>query len=150
VIRHQPVRPQWTCGTDEDAWPCTPVRTMLTQRYRDDHEALARHMLLVVAWAAEDLGVGPASLYGRFVRWSLPSNSACRVCGRSGHDVLPGVPPRLFPGDDRVIRSVHGRVDTVIGCVDTGQAEVNVVVCGSMIDVSITSKLAEEGRCSRP
>jgi hypothetical protein len=38
-----------------------------------------------------------------------------------------------------------GQVDTVIGCVDTGAAEVNVVVSGNLIDVSITSKLAEEG-----
>jgi hypothetical protein len=107
VTGHQPIRPQWTCSADADAWPCTLVRTVLTQYYRDDHQALARHMLLVVARAAEDLGVGPASLYWRFVRWSLPSNSACRACGRSGHDVLPGVPPRLFGCDDRVIPPVH-------------------------------------------
>jgi hypothetical protein len=41
----------------------------------------------------------PATLYHRFVRWTLPKATTCRVCGKRGHDVLPGFPPRLFPCD---------------------------------------------------
>jgi hypothetical protein len=35
----------------------------------------------------------------RFVRWTLPSGTHCRVCGKRDHDVLPRFPPRLFPCD---------------------------------------------------
>jgi hypothetical protein len=53
--------------------------------------------------AADAFGVAPARLYRRFVAWTLPKDNACRVCTRGGHDVLPGLPPCLFPCGRRVI-----------------------------------------------
>jgi hypothetical protein len=38
----------------------------------------------------------------------------------------------------------NGRVDTAIGCVDTGRAELNVVVSGDEIDLSLASRLEAE------
>jgi hypothetical protein len=59
---------------------------------------LARHMAWLQAAAALDLAIHePASLYRRFVLWTSDEPGQCRRCGRSGHQALPGLPPRLFP-----------------------------------------------------
>lgn len=102
---HRPRRPQWTCVVDGDTWPCGPLRQLLLDHYGQNPEDAARQMLHLLAreHANELLGAAPAKLYGRFVRWALPEGTRCRVCGRSGHDVLPDLPPRLFPCDGRVI-----------------------------------------------
>ena len=36
-----------------------------------------------------------------------------------------------------VERNVHGRVDTTIGCIDTGRAELNITVSGDQIDLTV-------------
>lgn len=96
---HTPKRPLWTCQLCGDAWPCRVVRKVLAEAHADP-ETLARRMLSLAEWAAGDLGMpSPALLYRRFVAWTLDKDHCCRVCGKRGHDVLPGVPPRYFPCD---------------------------------------------------
>lgn len=43
-----------------------------------------------------------------------------------------------------VKRNTRGRVDTTIGCVDTGRAEINIVVAGEEIDLSLAARLEDE------
>jgi hypothetical protein len=45
-----------------------------------------------------------------------------------------------------VERNPRGRVDTVIGCVDTGRAELNITVSGDQIDLSLREVLEDEER----
>jgi hypothetical protein len=97
-MEHRPLRPQWTCAGDGQPWPC-PLARFILARHAPDPEALARHLLALLQAAGEDLGVSPSRLYRRFAAWTLPDDTRCRACGRSGHDVLPQVPPRLFPCD---------------------------------------------------
>lgn len=40
---------------------------------------------------------------------------------------------------------ISGEVDTVIGCVEAGTAEINLVVTGTHIDLSVTSTLEDDG-----
>jgi hypothetical protein len=95
-MEHRPLQPEWICAGDGKRWPCMTAQTILLA-HQPDRETLARHLLHLAAEAAEDLNIGPARLYRRFVGWALPDEAACRLCGRGGHDVLPGVPPRLLP-----------------------------------------------------
>lgn len=99
---HRAERPLWTCAVDGLAWPCEAARHALRQQYSAaDPLTLAVHLSYLMGVAADDLSVSDqAKLYRRFVAWSLPADRACRVCGRRGHDVLPGVPPRLAPWCD--------------------------------------------------
>jgi hypothetical protein len=83
---------------DGDDWPCELARKTLVE-YHTDQQALTRQLVHLMSLAADDLRVGPARLCRRFMTWTLPNGMACRVCGRPGHDVLPGAPPRLFPCD---------------------------------------------------
>lgn len=54
----------------------------------------------IVLATARNLGLpSEATLYHRFVGWTLGRDRTCRVCGSRRHDVLPGLPPRLFPCD---------------------------------------------------
>jgi hypothetical protein len=78
-----------------ETWPCRAARTALTEAVTSD--VLIERLLWLMATAEVDLKVAPAHLYRRFVGWNFPDGTACRVCGRAGHDVLPGQPPRLFP-----------------------------------------------------
>lgn len=95
---HRVRRPQWTCRVDGAAWPCTPARQALAQQAGAESNRLGVLMSVLMAQAAEELGIAdPTRLYRRFVAWTLPCDRACRVCGRAGHDVLPGVPLRLIP-----------------------------------------------------
>jgi hypothetical protein len=45
-----------------------------------------------------------------------------------------------------VVRNARGRVDTFIGCVDTGRAELNVTVSGNETDLSLCEALEDEER----
>jgi hypothetical protein len=101
-MEHNLQRPQWTCHADGGDWPCELDRKLLREAYPDADD-LARYMLGLVVQAALELGVPEAKLYRRFVAWTLPEGRVCRVCGRAGHDVLAGVPPRLFPCDGYAI-----------------------------------------------
>lgn len=59
------------------------------------------YVVALMAAAATDLGVlRPAKLYRRFVAWTLPSGTRCRACRSHRHDLLPDIPPRLFPCPD--------------------------------------------------
>ncbi|HKT02027.1 MAG TPA: hypothetical protein VJT31_21070 [Rugosimonospora sp.] len=103
TIEHQVRRPEWRCGTDGEEWPCDGARRLLGAAHRETPDALTRYLAHLMAQAASDLGVrSPTTLYRRFVGWSLGRSQVCRVCGRSGHDVVAGVPPRLFPCEDRL------------------------------------------------
>jgi hypothetical protein len=57
--------------------------------------------------SAELWMTGPTRLYRRFVAWTLDKDAACRVCGKAGHDVLPGLPHRFFPCDGYPIEPIH-------------------------------------------
>lgn len=81
---------------DGDPWPCADARRTFPCGIAD-RELLVRHLLDIATRAAGDLRVAPAGLYHRFVAWALPGGTSCRVCGTHRHDVLPGLPPRLFP-----------------------------------------------------
>jgi hypothetical protein len=100
AIEHQVRRPEWLCGTDGGEWPCGGARKLLAEAYRDMPDALARYLAHFMDQAATDLGLStPSVLYRRFLGCTLHPDEACRVCGRSGHTVVPGLPPRLFPCD---------------------------------------------------
>jgi hypothetical protein len=94
---HRVERPGWHCREDGDEWPCHLARKALTDAFVDDFE-LPRHMARLQLLAAEELAVAdPASLYGRFVRWTEPTQITCGRCEKSRHRALAGLPPRLFP-----------------------------------------------------
>jgi hypothetical protein len=98
VNDHRPRRPQWSCRACGEAWPCAPAQKLLSEAYHQNPEALAAHLVRLTGLAAADLSEPvPASLYGRFVAWTLDRNRTCRVCGGRRHDVLPGLPIRFFP-----------------------------------------------------
>jgi hypothetical protein len=40
-----------------------------------------------------------ATLYRRFLAWTLEPDQRCAICGSRRHAALPGVPPRLVPCD---------------------------------------------------
>jgi hypothetical protein len=46
----------------------------------------------------------------------------------------------------RVERNKHHRVSTVIGCIDTGRAEINLSVEGPVVELRLTALLEEEDR----
>jgi hypothetical protein len=97
---HTPIRPSWTCRSCGHPWPCIAANAELTAAHSQvgDQDALARHLAWLAIQAAADLGIpSPAALYHRFVGWTLHPDRACRVCGKPNHDVIPGLPPRLFP-----------------------------------------------------
>lgn len=95
---HRPLRPQWTCAVDGDAWPCVRVRARLTEAYRADRGGLTTHLATLMVLAAADLGSADAvALNRRFLAWTLAPERGCRVCGRGGHDAVPVLPPRLVP-----------------------------------------------------
>ncbi|HEY2670916.1 MAG TPA: hypothetical protein VGJ07_11150 [Rugosimonospora sp.] len=107
-IDHGPIRPLWRCGSCLVDWPCNPVSDLLTRVHGDDREGLAGHLARLMAVAARELGsAGSAKLYKRFLGWTLDGDEVCRVCCRRGHDVLPGLPPRLFPCDGSAIEPIH-------------------------------------------
>jgi hypothetical protein len=100
MTAHRADRPLWTCALDRDEWPCLPARAGLVEAYRLDRPLLSAHLAVLMSQAAGDLGLAdPTRLYRRFVAWSLERHRACRVCGRAGHDAVPGAPPRLVPCD---------------------------------------------------
>jgi hypothetical protein len=92
---HQAQRPQWTCVVDEYPWPCVPARKLLREAYQGNPMALTSHMSWLLNAASDDMGLAPGLLYKRFVRWTLDEKDCCRVCGKPGHDVVPGLPPRV-------------------------------------------------------
>jgi hypothetical protein len=95
---HRVQRPQWTCVTDGEPWPCDPARTMMAKGWGDDTDALAGMLTVLMGQAADELHQSdPTRLYRRFVGWVYGSGHGCRICGKRGHDVIPGVPPRLVP-----------------------------------------------------
>lgn len=95
---HRPCRPAWICAVDAAAWPCPTAREALIDAHRIDPDALSSHLSALLRQAASDLRpADPAHLYPRFIAWALSSDRACRLCGRSRHDAIPGVPPRLLP-----------------------------------------------------
>jgi hypothetical protein len=98
AIPHRADRPSWTCRHDGRDWPCWEAHKQLRRAFPPGSTVLTRHLLGLLAIAADDLAVTcPASLYWRFAAWTLPAGTLCRSCGKRGHDTLPGVPLRLIP-----------------------------------------------------
>jgi hypothetical protein len=96
--RHRPARPGWRCQVDGDEWPCRLARKALTAAFVGNEAGLSYHVARLQIAAAEDLAVAdPAGLYGRFVRWTEPTQITCGRCEKTRHRALPGLPPRLFP-----------------------------------------------------
>ncbi|MEN3306675.1 MAG: hypothetical protein V7603_2877 [Micromonosporaceae bacterium] len=105
---HLPERPKWQCMECAVDWPCEPVRPMLVSAHSGSRVAVQHHMAWLLVTAAGELSVaGPAKLFGRFLAWTLDEGQVCRVCGKAGHDFLPGVPPRLMPCDGYAIEPVR-------------------------------------------
>jgi hypothetical protein len=105
---HRPERPEWYCGTCGAEWPCEGARKLLGELYLSDPDELARHMSRIMVWAARELpSTKPGLLYQRFVRWALPNDSRCRVCGKAGHDFTPGITPRMVPCDGYVVEPLR-------------------------------------------
>lgn len=81
------------------------ARKLLVEAHRANPSALTVLMAWLTEPASHDLGLGtPAALFRRFVGWTLSPATRCRVCSSRAHDVLPGLPPRLFP-----CNKLHGR-----------------------------------------
>lgn len=98
---HRVLRPQWICAVDGGLWPCRDAQQALLREYGAGSAVLTVNLLLLMADAMEDLGTPDTRvMYRRFVGWTLPAKSCCRVCGKRGHDTVVGVPPRLIPCDD--------------------------------------------------
>jgi hypothetical protein len=97
-FRHRPERPSWRCREDGDEWPCHLARKALAETFIGTEDALTFQMARLQITAAEDLAVpDPARLYGRFVRWTEPTQVTCGRCETGKHRAIPGLPPRLFP-----------------------------------------------------
>lgn len=97
---HRVLRPFWTCGADDEPWPCAPARELLIGAYGSGSTSLSVHMAQLMAIAAIDLCLPSATaLYRRFVAWTLPQGHRCHECGRPSHAVVAGLPPRLSPCD---------------------------------------------------
>src|SRR5882672_4181565 len=95
---HRPRRPSWLCDTCGADWPCQVGQKVLEELHLRGLGELTRHMAKLMVWASGDLmPTAPAALYKRFVGWTLPEYSLCRVCGKQGHDLIPAIPPRLLP-----------------------------------------------------
>jgi hypothetical protein len=113
TVAHRAQRPEWTCIVDSLPWPCADAQESLTGAYCGGELPLSIHMARLMAVAADDLRLDdPSLLYQRFVRWTVKEHDEdeqdgakheliCCRCGRKGHDLLPGVPLRLFPCRDR-------------------------------------------------
>jgi len=57
-------------------------------------------MVKLMAIAQRELGdTDLATLYRRFLAWTLELDQRCAICGSRRHAVLHGVPPRLIPCD---------------------------------------------------
>ena len=105
---HGPKRPEWHCGTCGADWPCEGARKLLGELHLGEPDELARHMCRLMVWAADELSpTKPYLLYRRFVRWTLPDDRQCRVCGKAGHDVTPGVAPRTVPCDGHAVEALQ-------------------------------------------
>ena len=93
-IAHRPL-PNWQCRSCGSDWPCEPARAELAAAVTADLVGHMGHLALV---AAHDLGLDsqPAKLYKRFLGW-LAGDGPCIRCGHAGHQVLRGLPLRLFP-----------------------------------------------------
>lgn len=54
----------------------------------------------------------------------------------------------VIQGSEKIAveRNARGQVDTAIGCVDTGRAELNVTVSGDETDLSLCEVLEDEER----
>jgi hypothetical protein len=98
---HTPARPSWICPQDGESWPCELARKQLAEIFLGSEDRLSAQMARLMGVAAHDLGLPDSSkLYRRFVRWTVDGAMLqCGRCGRSGHQALPGLPPRLFPCD---------------------------------------------------
>ncbi len=106
---HRVVRPWWTCAIDGLPWPCVEARQLLREMFVDDRSVLQRHMAQLMAVAENEIGfLDRATLYKRFVAWTLSNGQRCTVCGSLRHAVIAGLPPRLVPCND-----VRGLVDVV-------------------------------------
>ncbi|GIJ69956.1 hypothetical protein Voc01_048730 [Virgisporangium ochraceum] len=113
MSQHRVQRPEWTCRIDGENWPCPPARRQLRDIHKEDPDVLSRLLATLSMVAAVDLGTpSPALLYRRFVAWTLGSATRCRVCQRRGHDVLPGLPPRVFPCPKLAECDAQGQVTT--------------------------------------
>ena len=94
---HRVQRPEWTCAADGLPWPCEAARKLLTGAF-DDPAALVLSLAGLMAQAADELGVeDPASLYRRFLGWTMAPGEVCRVCGSRRHALVAGVLRRLLP-----------------------------------------------------
>ncbi|MGI5180529.1 hypothetical protein ACQEVZ_29865 [Dactylosporangium sp. CA-152071] len=92
---HRVVRPSWTCAVDGLPWPCVEAQQALSS---SDPAALLQTMAKLMAIAQRELdGTDLATLYRRFLAWTLEPDQRCAICGSRRHAVTPGVPPRLVP-----------------------------------------------------
>jgi hypothetical protein len=91
-------RPQWTCRADCGDWPCPTARKLFADispgrgsRSHGTHAATHGHRRHRPRRLRRLVVVPPVR------RMDAGAGRACRVCGRPGHDITPGVPPRLLP-----------------------------------------------------
>lgn len=95
---HRPQRPSWRCADCGEDWPCDWVRKDLAAHH--DPAVLVSHLGWLADRAAADLGLStPAMLYRRFFAWTVGRDRICRICASPRHDVLPGLPLRMWPCD---------------------------------------------------
>ncbi|HWB35972.1 MAG TPA: hypothetical protein VHA75_08105 [Rugosimonospora sp.] len=70
---HLPSRPDWTCRTCGDPWPCVLRRADLLAEYLGHPAELAMFLAVCMADAAKDLDTRPGELVERFLGWIRPA-----------------------------------------------------------------------------
>ncbi|GAA0734314.1 hypothetical protein Drose_35065 [Dactylosporangium roseum] len=92
---HRVLRPFWTCAADGLPWPCAEARRRLSS---NDLAVLRQTMAKLMAIAQGELDdTDLATLYRRFVAWTLEPDQRCAICGSRRHAAISGVAPRLIP-----------------------------------------------------
>ena len=75
----------------------------------NDPAAVRQTMAKLMAIAQRELDdTDLATLYRRFLAWTLEPDQRCAICGSRRHAVLPAVPPRLIPCDGLRAASAAG------------------------------------------
>jgi hypothetical protein len=79
MTTHAPVRPEWSCGSCGDSWPCETRKEELQGEYAGAHVSLALYLGSCLVTASRDLPTHRAGhLHIRFFGWLPPTKPLWR------------------------------------------------------------------------